>query len=968
MSSRDARETRLPVPTELHLLPQHRDLVRKSAITDEVARARGYRSVCVKAELERLGFGRSQRRTPALLIPIRSVHGEIVTYQLRPDKPRIKIGKAIKYETPRGSRIVLDVPLAAKASLGDPSRPLFVTEGARKADAGVSAGLCTVSVLGVWNWRGSNELGGKLALPDWESIALNDRPVYLVFDSDVMTKAPVHLALGRLKELLKSRGANVRLVYLPSGDGGSKVGLDDFLARGKSVGELLALASDELRAPEGGWKPPGLYKEEDGCTVMFKPSRDGDVVEVRLCNFTAHIIRDVVEDDGAEESRTYTIKARIAGRELFFDVSAARFGALNWIEEQLGAAAIVCPVQGMRAHVPVAFKTLSEEVEERRTFTHTGWRHIDGEEVFLHAGGAIGAAGTVESVEVRLPPALRRFELPAPPTGLERAFAVRESLALLTDHLARDRVMFPLTAATYLAALGSATVGVQVVGTTGARKTELAALQQRHFGAEMDAQHLAANWSCTANALGELLFLAKDTLVVIDDFCPRGRRGDVAAYHAKADAVFRGVGNRAGRGRMRPDGTLRSERPARAVAVSTGEDVMDGHSLRARTIILEVRKGEVNLEVLTQRQAAAEQYSAAMAAFVQWIAGRRDEVDERRRLEAAEERDRLLGQLGHGRTATIGGQLLFGLRLLLEFARDVGAIELDEHDALLARGRSAILEALGAQQAHHEDADPAELFVELLAGALQSGRGHLADIKGGEVPLVGSEVDEDTARLVGWRKCLDEYKDERGRTRTRTEWRPGGDLVGFVDVPGDSIYLLPGPAHQLVSRLSEAGGERIVLGRKMLSRALDEAGMLVSTDGDQRTTKKKTCAGVPRNAHHMRLDALVAGGPGRTGRSGGSTSQRADEARGFPERPPERSDRSEETGSEKGKQGTAEGARGRVLPELPDLPVTSGTGSEPVAEGGEEAQGASATRSSATPARDDDEGLEDRDRTFGWVD
>ncbi len=30
---------------------------------------------------------------------------------------------------------------------------LFITEGARKADAAVSKSLCCVDLLGVWNWR-----------------------------------------------------------------------------------------------------------------------------------------------------------------------------------------------------------------------------------------------------------------------------------------------------------------------------------------------------------------------------------------------------------------------------------------------------------------------------------------------------------------------------------------------------------------------------------------------------------------------------------------------------------------------------------------------------------------------------------------------------------------------------------------------------------------------------------------------
>ncbi len=109
--------------------------------------------------------------------------------------------------------MALDVPPAARAWLGDPARPLVVTEGARKADAAVTAGMCCLAVLGVWNWRGRNEHGGVTALPDWEAVALKRRTVYLAFDSDAMTKPEVFDAL-KLRAFLAGRGADVRVIYL----------------------------------------------------------------------------------------------------------------------------------------------------------------------------------------------------------------------------------------------------------------------------------------------------------------------------------------------------------------------------------------------------------------------------------------------------------------------------------------------------------------------------------------------------------------------------------------------------------------------------------------------------------------------------------------------------------------------------------------------------------------------------------
>jgi len=38
--------------------------------------------------------------------------------------------------------------------------PLFITEGIPKGDAAVTIGLCCIALLGVWNFRGTNDAGG----------------------------------------------------------------------------------------------------------------------------------------------------------------------------------------------------------------------------------------------------------------------------------------------------------------------------------------------------------------------------------------------------------------------------------------------------------------------------------------------------------------------------------------------------------------------------------------------------------------------------------------------------------------------------------------------------------------------------------------------------------------------------------------------------------------------------------------
>ena len=231
------------------LAQDHLEMLHASGISDAVIAERGYFTATKKVQLADLGFGASQQHVPALVIPVISPTGDIALYQTRPDQPRIKDGKALKYEMPAGARMAVDVPPAVCHLLGNPKLPLFVTEGVKKGDALASRGLCAVALLGVWNFRGTNDHGGKVLLADFEHVALNGRDVFIVFDSDVMLKAAVHGAMSRLGAVLANRGARVRYVYLPTGIAGEKVGVDDYLVQGHSIDNLLALATSELRTP-----------------------------------------------------------------------------------------------------------------------------------------------------------------------------------------------------------------------------------------------------------------------------------------------------------------------------------------------------------------------------------------------------------------------------------------------------------------------------------------------------------------------------------------------------------------------------------------------------------------------------------------------------------------------------------------------------------------------------------------------
>ena len=231
------------------LAQQHYEALKASAISDEVIKERGYKTITNAKELRPLGFSSSQENVPGLLLPLHSTDGQTPLYVYRPDSPRVLEDKKqretngqykqkiIKYEMPKGERMRLDVPPRCRANIGDPTIPLWITEGQKKADALASVGLCAIALLGVWNFVGTNDRGGKVFLSDFLDIAFNNgRPVRIVFDSDVMTKPEVKQALEVLTQRLQRKGAMIQHVYLPGGK--NKTGVDDWIAEGHTVEEL----------------------------------------------------------------------------------------------------------------------------------------------------------------------------------------------------------------------------------------------------------------------------------------------------------------------------------------------------------------------------------------------------------------------------------------------------------------------------------------------------------------------------------------------------------------------------------------------------------------------------------------------------------------------------------------------------------------------------------------------------------
>lgn len=379
------------------LTERHLHMLRdESAITQATIEARGYFSLHVGNgtvdTLIGLGFDHKQAlgvsQGDVLVIPICPPDGSSGAVMVRPDIPRtfdvkekkLPDGthpqKVLKYEQPKGAANRLDVNPLCRAALADPGVDLWITEGVKKGDALAAAGLCAVALPGgVYGYMGANGKGASTVTADLDHIAWRSkqdgtrRRVYIVFDSDVMTKDQVQQALRRLSAILTNRGAHVVPVVLPSTPNRGKQGVDDFLAAGGTVAHLLQLAATSelsltVLAGPGSTK---RLKTEDyiqtlaGLGYSFRMNDLDDTVECNgepLTDATVARIKSHLRDHGidtvniAEEAwtayasvnRYHPIRDYLAGLE--WDGIDHLGRLLGFFEDSERTASHPCPVFG----------------------------------------------------------------------------------------------------------------------------------------------------------------------------------------------------------------------------------------------------------------------------------------------------------------------------------------------------------------------------------------------------------------------------------------------------------------------------------------------------------------------------------------------------------------------------------------------------------------------------------------------
>jgi putative DNA primase/helicase len=138
--------------------------------------------------------------------------------QFKPDEKILIDGKEVKYISDNGhpyDAIALPHPEGAKywqRVLDDPSIPIALDEGTKKTGMLMTLGFFALALCGVWMGlkKGGKELVDNLAL-----LAVQGRPITIVYDSDLATNTDIQKALKALATVLKKKGCILSVAIIP---------------------------------------------------------------------------------------------------------------------------------------------------------------------------------------------------------------------------------------------------------------------------------------------------------------------------------------------------------------------------------------------------------------------------------------------------------------------------------------------------------------------------------------------------------------------------------------------------------------------------------------------------------------------------------------------------------------------------------------------------------------------------------
>ena len=550
---------------------------------------------------------------------------------------------------------------------------------------------------------------------------------------------------------------------------------------------------------------------------IYRYTKDGPRI---ISNFIINPKSEIIKTDGCDSESKLILEGILEGGVKLpeVEISMEEFIKMDWITQRWGIRPTISPGRNMKDYLKDCVQQISKDIDINTIYSHTGWTVQDNKYIYLHSKGGIGS----DNINTDIPLELSGYSFPKEVRDKKEAI----DLSLETLNLAKHDITIPLLSMTYLAPLvgliaeGNRTPNfvLWVYGLTGSRKTSASLAFLNHFG-NFSSNIPPASFKDTANAIELKAHTLKDSLLLIDDYHPNIDGSDARKLASTAERILRMYGDRVGRSRMRADTTLNKTYKPRGMAIVTGEDLPKGASSTARYIGVEIKREDINLDILSKLQKEHKKLAEAMAIYIDWISKNVELVQSFIDEKFDELKIKYKEETTHGRINDAVIWLSISFELLLTFLYEYMFICDDEIEELRLSNEQVIKNILKNQEALYRNQEVELMFIDALEEMINLGK-----------------------------LCLLPVKKQKDNNQIISNY--AGKFIGYYDK--EFLYLYDSTMYAEVETFLKVKGQSISVSVNTLLKMLRDKNYIKTEEG-QLKPKKLVYDSITKNKERIRL-------------------------------------------------------------------------------------------------------------------
>ena len=550
---------------------------------------------------------------------------------------------------------------------------------------------------------------------------------------------------------------------------------------------------------------------------IYRYTKDGPRI---ISNFIINPKSEIIKTDGCDSESKLILEGILEGGVKLpeVEISMDEFIKMDWITQRWGIRPTISPGRNMKDYLKDCVQQISKDIDINTIYSHTGWTVQDNKHIYLHSKGGIGS----DNINTDIPLELSGYSFPKEVRDKKDAI----SLSLETLNLAKYDITIPLLSMTYLAPLvglipeGNRTPNfvLWVYGLTGSRKTSASLAFLNHFG-NFSSNIPPASFKDTANAIELKAHTLKDSLLLIDDYHPNIDGSDARKLASTAERILRMYGDRVGRSRMRADTTLNKTYKPRGMAIVTGEDLPKGASSTARYIGIEIKRDDIDLEILSKLQKEHKKLAEAMAIYIDWISKNIERVQSFIDEKFDELKVKYKKEITHGRISDAVVWLSVSFELLLTFLYECMFICNDEVEMLKSSNEQVMRNILKNQEVLYRSQEVELMFIDALEEMINLGKVYLLPVN----------KPKDNTQIIS---------------------NYSGKFVGYYDK--EFLYLYDSVIYSEVETFLKGKGQSISVSVNALLKMLRDKNYIKTEEG-QLKPKKLVYDSITKNKERIRL-------------------------------------------------------------------------------------------------------------------